>query len=161
MFYDALLIVAIWMLSTLAWVALLNDGEAVGGPVFQGFLYMEAAIFHICFWRIRGQTLGMQVWKIQAVRESGELMSIGEGIARFFFATCSMALMGLGYLWMLFDRDRLTWHDRASGTCVLFLGKNAYGKQVSAMAETVDEVQEPARMIETDNNKHIDPVDPP
>ena len=31
-----------------------------------------------------------------------------------------------GFFWILFDPDGLAWHDRASGTKVVFLGKNAY-----------------------------------
>jgi hypothetical protein len=31
----------------------------------------------------------------------------------------SAPLFGLGYLWMLIDKDRLTWHDRYSETCIL------------------------------------------
>lgn len=123
MSYDALLIAAIWIISTFLWVGL-QDGDPVHGPAFQAFLYLEAAAFYIYFWRARGQTLGMQAWKIRAVSEDGEPMSLGECVARFFFATFSTALMGLGFLWMLFDRDRLTWHDRASGTCVLYLRKD-------------------------------------
>lgn len=121
--YDSFLIVAIWMLSTLALVAL--EGQALAGPLYQAFLCLEAACFYLYFWRTTGQTLGMQAWRIKAVNEAGELMSLGEGWVRLFFAALSFACLGLGFLWMLFDRDRLAWHDRASGTFVIYLEKEA------------------------------------
>lgn len=124
--YDSFLIAAIWIISTVLIVALLTDGRAIGGPGFQLFLYAEAAAFYIYFWRVKGQTLGMQVWKLRTVNDSGEILTLSECISRFFFATFSVIFLGLGFIWILFDTEKLTWHDRASGTRVLFLGKNPY-----------------------------------
>ncbi len=126
MVYDGFLIAAIWLLSTLIIVAGFNAGEAIKGPAFQIFLYLEAAAFYIAFWRIRGQTLGMQVWKIRTVNENGELLGYSECLVRIFFATFSMLFLGLGFVWVLFDSRNLAWHDLASGTKVVFLGANAY-----------------------------------
>ena len=58
--------------------------------------------------------------------DSGETLSLAECAARFFFATLSFSFIGLGFVWILFDPDRLAWHDRASGSRVVFLGKDAY-----------------------------------
>ncbi|EHC25532.1 hypothetical protein HMPREF1003_02375, partial [Propionibacterium sp. 5_U_42AFAA] len=35
---------------------------------------------------------------------------------RYAVGTMSLLLGGLGFWWAWFDRERLTWHDRASGT---------------------------------------------
>ena len=118
--YDSFLIVAIWIISTVLIVALLSDGEAVSGPGFQLFLYVEAATFYVYFWRVKGQTLGMQVWKIRTVNDSGEILTLSECMVRLFFATFSIVFLGLGFVWILFDKDNLAWHDRASGTKVEF-----------------------------------------
>ncbi len=37
-------------------------------------------------------------------------------IRRFLVGIPSLLLGGLGFWWAWIDRDRLTWHDRASGT---------------------------------------------
>lgn len=124
--YDSFLVVAIWMISTMLIVSLFNSGEPVGGPMYQALLYLETAAFYFYFWRMKGQTLGMQVWKIQAVNEIGEILSLGECAVRFFFATFSTMFLGLGFVWILFDRDNLAWHDRASGTRVIYLGADPY-----------------------------------
>ena len=61
MIYDGFLVVAIWMLTTMAVVAWLTDGEPAYGPLYQIFLWLEAYGFYLYFWRSGGQTLGMQV----------------------------------------------------------------------------------------------------
>ena len=119
--YDSLLIIAMWLITTLLLVAFINDGAALQGPLFQFGLYFEACLFYSYFWRLRGQTLGMQVWKIKLVSPSLQTLSWQECFARLFFALVSVSMLGLGFIWMLFDPDRLTWHDRASGTRVVLL----------------------------------------
>ena len=121
--YDSLLIIAMLLITTLLLVAFINDGTALQGPLFQFGLYFEACLFYSYFWRLRGQTLGMQVWKIKLVSPSLQTLSWQECFARLFFALVSVSMLGLGFIWMLFDPDRLTWHDRASGTRVVLLRK--------------------------------------
>ena len=119
--YDSLLIIAMWLITTLLLVAFINDGAALQGPLFKFGLYFEACLFYSYFWRLRGQTLGMQVWKIKLVSPSLQTLSWQECFARLFFALVSVSMLGLGFIWMLFDPERLTWHDRASGTRVVLL----------------------------------------
>ena len=121
--YDSLLIIAMWLITTLLLVAFINDGAALQGPLFQFGLYFEACLFYSYFWRLRGQTLGMQVWKIKLISPSLQTLSWQECFARLFFALVSVSMLGLGFVWMLFDPERLTWHDRASGTRVVLLRK--------------------------------------
>lgn len=138
MLYDAFLIVALWFLTTMFMVAAVNEGNPVGGPVFQFFLYLEAGSFYAYFWHVKGQTLGMQVWKIRTINDAGEILTLSECVARFFFATFSLIFMGLGFIWILFDSERLAWHDRASGTRVIFLGDDAYDKNKGAVTPELD-----------------------
>ena len=126
MLYDAFLILALWMISTTLVVSLLTDGAQAKGPLYQVFLYLELAAFYIYFWRFKGQTLGMQVWKIRAVTDQDELLSFDESLIRFLFATISVAPLGIGFAWIFFNRERLAWHDIASRTRVIYLGKKPY-----------------------------------
>ena len=129
--YDTFLVIALWFVTTTLMVAFLNEGKTIAGPSFQLFLYLEAGAFYAYFWHIKGQTLGMQVWKIRTINDTGQILTLGECAVRFFFATFSAMFLGLGFLWILFDRDKLAWHDRVSGTRVIFLGDNPYQKKTS------------------------------
>ena len=129
-FYDLLLLFA-WVF--LPWLVIfMVTSRAYEGLLFQAIVYLQIGAFFTYFWHLRGQTLGMQVWKIRTVNDSGEILSLGECAVRFFFATFSLMFLGLGFVWILFDPDRLAWHDRASGTRVLFLGSDAYKRESSA-----------------------------
>jgi uncharacterized RDD family membrane protein YckC len=121
MFYDSLLIIAIWMITTAIIVYALTHGEAVTGFAYQLLLYLEVYFFYVLFWRVKGQSLGMQVWKIRLLSNANDKVSYRECSIRFLVATLSLACFGLGFLWMLWDKDGLTWQDKVSGTRVVFL----------------------------------------
>ena len=128
MVYDLLLLFARVFIP---WVVIFMIADrSFGGPVFQAIVYLQIGAFYTYFWRLKGQTLGMQVWKIRTVNDAGQILTISECAVRYFFATFSFALMGLGFLWILFDPERLAWHDRASGTRVVYLGKDPYRPSV-------------------------------
>ncbi len=126
MLYDGFLIVAIWMTSTTLLVALATEGAEINGIWFQLFLYMELAAFYVYFWRATGQTLGMQVWKIRTLSNEGELLGYRECAVRFLMATLSVLGAGLGFVWMYFNKERLTLHDLLSNSHVVYLGTNPY-----------------------------------
>lgn len=141
MVYDLLLLIALLFctagLYTMVAVALSGDPppqqEVATGdvltelqPVDLGFFILPLLAF-VCiafythFWRKDGQTLGMHAWKIKLVSSNGETPSYGQCLLRLLFANISFALLGLGYFYMLFDKDNKTWHDRLSKTEVLWL----------------------------------------
>lgn len=122
--YDLLLIIGIIFLASL--LLFMVSGRSYEGPLYQAFVYLLIGSFYSYFWHVKGQTLGMQVWKIKAISETGEIMTLSECAVRYFFATVSLVFMGLGFVWMLFDPEKLSWHDRATGTRVIYLGKDAY-----------------------------------
>ncbi|MGB1188776.1 MAG: RDD family protein [Pseudomonadales bacterium] len=121
--YDSFLVVAIWMLSSLLLVAVTDLGEGLTGPLYQAFLYLELLAFYIYFWSFRGQTLGMQVWRLQVVSESGDILNRRKAMLRFLTATPSVGCLGIGLLWVLVNPERAALHDLLSKTRVIQLPK--------------------------------------
>jgi len=121
MLYDALLLIALWFLATLPFIAA-RGGEAIdpgSGPlylVYQVTLGAVAYAFFVGFWMTKGRTLGMQSWGLQLERIGGGAPGIRAATIRFFAAMISWAPLGLGFMWQLWDRDGLAWHDRLSHT---------------------------------------------
>lgn len=74
-------------------------------------------------WGRGGQTLGMRPWRLRLVAIDGSEPSRQALWRRFAVGTLSLALGGLGFWWALFDRDRMTWHDRASRTRLVRMPK--------------------------------------
>lgn len=128
LFYDGLLILGLWFLTTGLSLAI-NRGEAVesGNYALTGALITVTFLFYGWFWTHGGQTLGMRAWKIKVRREDGDTMTWSNAAMRFIAASCSWGSLGLGYLWVLIDPAQRTWHDMLSKTCVTFdpAAKNA------------------------------------
>ncbi len=116
--YDSLLVTALLFLVTLPFVAA-RGGEPVEpgeNGLYQLSLVAVVYVFFVGYWTTRGRTLGMQSWGLQVETADGSPPSLGQASVRFVVAIASWLALGLGFLWQLWDRDRLTWHDRASGT---------------------------------------------
>lgn len=124
-FYDSWMLVAIWILTTMVIIAA-RDGGEVGGLLYQLVLYVEWMVFYVYFWCFRGQTLGMQVWKIRCVDLNGRTLNIRQGITRFVLATLTLIPFGFGFFWMLFHKEHITVYDDMSLSRIVYLGKNPY-----------------------------------
>ena len=133
MVYDGLLIIPLIMgvvaLATAIAVVVSGDpGNGDYSATLPPLLVQSLAVicvvgFYSYFWRLRGQTLGMQAWRIQLIDCEAEEISLGQALLRCAAAVLSLAPVGLGYLWCLFDKERLTWHDRLTGTRLRLLPK--------------------------------------
>ncbi|MEM0953196.1 MAG: RDD family protein [Pseudomonadota bacterium] len=126
MVYDGFLVIPLIMgvvaLATAVGVAVTGDpGDGDYSATLPPFLVQSLALscvvgFYCYFWRLRGQTLGMQAWRLQLVGDSGDKVSLRQSLTRCAAAFLSFAPAGLGYVWCLIDSERLCWHDRLSGT---------------------------------------------
>lgn len=114
-FYDGLLLLAMLMLST-AVLLVFTRAEAIraGNPFFRLYLLIIIWLFFAGFWTRDGQTLGMRAWRLKLESRTGDKITWRQASLRLAAATLSWAVFGLGYLWVIFDRDRLAWHDRLS-----------------------------------------------
>jgi uncharacterized RDD family membrane protein YckC len=67
-----------------------------------------------------GQTIGKRVAGVRIVNLQGGPISTGQAWGRALFkAFFSDKLFYLGYLWMLWDARKQTWHDKVASTFVL------------------------------------------
>jgi uncharacterized RDD family membrane protein YckC len=122
--YDALLLLAVQFIATIP-VLLINRGHPVAAadPVFQGYLLLVSFLFFGWFWTHGGQTLGMRAWRIRLQTKNGDSISWTQALLRFLAAIVSWLVLGLGFLWSLFDKERQTWHDRFSESVLVVLPK--------------------------------------
>ena len=125
MLYDGLLVLALLFIATLPFIAL-RGGEPVEGNenlVYRVVLGLVIYVFFVGFWMRSGRTLGMQSWRLQLETAEGGDVGLASASIRFFAAIVSWLPAGLGFLWSLWDKDRLTWHDRLSGTHIVYYPK--------------------------------------
>lgn len=112
--------------------AILAEGDVVNelplvaqGPWFNSYLFMVMFLFYAYFWCRIGQTLGMQAWRLRIDSLDGNRISFRQAAIRFVGAWVSMLALGLGYLWVLIDKDKRSWHDIWSKTKVVQLEKSS------------------------------------
>lgn len=66
-----------------------------------------------------GQTVGMMILKIKITKESGGKITYQDAVLRYFAAILSGVALGIGYLWMIWDSKKQTWHDHLAKTVVV------------------------------------------
>jgi len=129
--YDTLLVLGLLMLAV---ALVVIPYEQLSGTPFpnedtghrlalQAYLLLVIGVFFSFFWVRGGQTLGMRAWRLRVLRADGQPLDWGDAWRRFGAACLSLAPLGLGLLWCLFDKDGLAWHDRLSGTRLVVLAK--------------------------------------
>ncbi len=130
--YDSLLVIALLFVVTALYLAAaagimgteelkthLDSGGMERDPFYKTVLFLSVFFFFAYFWQRIGQTLGMQVWRIRIQNADGTSITWTQCLLRFMIAILSWLCLGLGYFWMLWDRDRLTWQDRYSESKVV------------------------------------------
>ena len=124
--YDAFPVIALWMLASLAFTL----GYTIAGheahqniPAFsplQWVLWITCwvlgGLYAVLSWHRGGQTLGMRPWRLRVTDLRGARPTWRALCIRYAVGTVSVLAAGFGFWWAWIDRDRRTWHDRASGT---------------------------------------------
>ena len=130
LFYDSLLLLAIWFIAT-AMLLPFTGGEAIAtnNPLLSTYLLFISFFFYGWFWIHGGQTLGMRAWRLQLRNLRPGPVTWLQALLRFMVALPAGLLSGLGYLWMLVDKQKLTWHDRYSETRIVQLKENPHRRR--------------------------------
>lgn len=133
--YDGFLVAAIWMVLGFVLQLFVGtdsnqlvDGVVQTDPVLDAVLFAimvaSGSGFYIWFWTRSGQTLGMIAWRIKLETLDGELISLQQGLIRYFAAWPSFFFFGLGFLWLYLDSQGDAAHDKLSRSKVVLLPKS-------------------------------------
>lgn len=74
-----------------------------------------------------GATLGRYALGLRVVNSSGEAPGLARALVRTVVEAISTLALFIGYLWMLWDKDKQTWHDKAARTYVVRVDGGFYG----------------------------------
>ena len=108
--------------------ALLLDVLLVGfvmsalGHVFHLHLLALAA-YGAVMWKLRGSTIGGIIFDLRVVRLDGRPIEWETAIVRALGCFLSLAVAGLGFIWIAFDEANQAWHDKIAGTVVVRVPK--------------------------------------
>jgi uncharacterized RDD family membrane protein YckC len=119
--YDLLLLVAILFVATAALLPF-NSGEAFTSKQFfyPVYLFSVSFLFYGWFWTHGGQTLGLKAWKLRVLTIDQKPINWSQAFIRFTASILSWSLFGVGFLWIILDKNNRAWHDHLSKTAVFF-----------------------------------------
>ncbi len=76
-------------------------------------------VYHVCFWKWRGTTIGGIILGIKVVRVDGRPLDVPVALVRALSSVLSFFVLGLGFFWAGFSRDKQSWHDIIAGTVMV------------------------------------------
>ncbi|MEQ1776262.1 MAG: RDD family protein [Burkholderiales bacterium] len=118
--YESLILAALLLFGALPVVILTREWDhAVARAALQIWLLGLCGLYYVWQWARVGQTLPMKTWRLQLLSHDGSPVTVARAMLRYVLALGSTALLGMGFLWALIDRDRHFLHDRLAGTRII------------------------------------------
>ena len=77
------------------------------------------ATYFTYFHSVGGQTIGKWLMGIRVVDTIGFPLGIWRSALRWFGYKLSAIFICMGFIWMLFDKNRQTWHDKLATSYVI------------------------------------------
>jgi uncharacterized RDD family membrane protein YckC len=81
------------------------------------------AIYAALLWKLRGTTIGGIVCGLKVVRVDDRPIDWPTAVVRALGCFLSLVVAGLGFIWVAFDPDKQSWHDKIAGTIVVRMPK--------------------------------------
>ncbi len=80
---------------------------------------LVALAYFAGMWAWKGTTIGGIVLNLKVVRCDDQPVTFAVALVRSLASAFSVVVFFLGFLWLIFDRDKQTWHDKIAGTVVV------------------------------------------
>jgi uncharacterized RDD family membrane protein YckC len=86
--------------------------------------FVTLLAYHVGFWTWKATTVGGIICQLRVIRVDGTPVRFVDALVRGLSAIFSLAMFGLGALWILKDPERQAWHDRIASTYVVKVPRN-------------------------------------
>lgn len=121
MLYDGVILLGLLMLASAIALPFGGEGKmAFHDPGMTLWLTIVCAAYLTTSWRA-GMTLGMRAWRVRLISRDGGRVPWSRCLLRFLVSLISLALLGLGFFWALYDRQKRGWHDITAHTLLIRL----------------------------------------
>ena len=96
------------------------DMQGSAGPVDVVVSWLFPAVASIAFWITKQATPGKMAVSARVVdARTGRTISLGQAVIRYLGYFLSFLPLGLGVIWVGFDRRKQGWHDKLARTVVV------------------------------------------
>ncbi len=97
-----------------------EDSSFVQGPADFIISWIFPAIAIILFWIYKSATPGKMIMQMKiADTITGKPPSQAQCVGRYLAYFASALPLGMGFLWVAFDKKKQGWHDKLAGTVVI------------------------------------------
>jgi uncharacterized RDD family membrane protein YckC len=97
---------------------------AIFAPMGAGpMIFLLLAAYAASLWKMKGTTVGGIVCGLRVVRLDDRELDWPTAIVRALGCFLSLVVGGLGFVWVVFDDERQSWHDKIAGTVVVHAPK--------------------------------------
>ena len=97
-----------------------NSEDIILGPADFLINYSLPFFATIIFWMYKSATPGKMVLHLKVLDEiTGDKLTIGQSIGRYFAYIPAMLIFMLGIFWVAWDKKKQGWHDKLAKTVVV------------------------------------------
>jgi uncharacterized RDD family membrane protein YckC len=87
-------------------------------------ILLVLAAYGAVMWKLRGTTVGGSICHLKVVRLDDRPLDWTAAVVRALSCFLSLFVVGLGFLWVAFDDEKQSWHDKIAGTAVVKVPKS-------------------------------------
>ena len=107
-----------------------NNTNLIAGPADFLITWVFPLIAVVLFWMYKQATPGKMALSLRVLdAHTGNSLTVGQSIGRYFAYIVSMIPLGLGFIWVGLDKRKQGWHDKLAGSVVV-RAKNRGTQQV-------------------------------
>ncbi|MGE4594178.1 MAG: RDD family protein [Gammaproteobacteria bacterium] len=110
--YDFFLVFSLVFFTGLVVNLIIQD--STNNPLYFFLMLLLTYGYFALSWTKGRQTLGMKAWKFEIMQADRKSITYKQSVVRFFLAPLS--LVGIGFIFQFFNKDRLPLHDYFSKT---------------------------------------------
>jgi len=115
--------VGFWARIAATFIDVIALGIVVGILGIGDYFLLIATAYFIVMWGLKGTTLGGVVLGIKLVRVDDRPVDWSVALVRALGAFLSLCVVGLGFVWVSWDAQRQSWHDKIAGTTLVKMPK--------------------------------------
>ena len=86
-------------------------------------LFLGVAAYNATMWQLKGTTVGGVICGLKVVRLDDRPIDWGIAIVRALGGFLSLFVAGIGFIWVAFDDEKQSWHDKIAGTTIVKVPK--------------------------------------
>jgi hypothetical protein len=86
-------------------------------------ILLVLAAYGAVMWKLKSTTIGGSICGLKVVRLDGRSIDWSTAIVRALGCFLSLAIGFLGFIWVVFDQEKQSWHDKIAGTTVVRMPK--------------------------------------